>query len=175
MIKTIPIFLPHDRVAYVSAGPTRELPDGAKLIRCAAEIPVNEDQVAFDVSTPDFKPFDDQVLEDHLLDIIDALSEGKSFYVGCMGGTGRTGTMLALLVAQHPGMSGQMAIDYVRKIYKAGAVETADQEQQVERYASLWTFRRGEAVMAEMATQPPEPKRGLFTLPRWLWGWLERS
>lgn len=136
--KTIPIFLPGDKIAWVMAGPTRELPDTHMLVRCAAEIPVPFDRIAFDVATGDFKPFDDQLLSWMLPMIMEYLRDdtSKPLYVGCMGGTGRTGTMLALLAAQHPGMTGIEAITYIRQIYKSGAVETQEQENQVILWAS---------------------------------------
>lgn len=141
MSKTIPIFLPGDSVAWVAAGPTRELPPDRQLIRCAAEIPMAQERIAFDVSTKDFTPFSDAVLRETVPDILDALRSGQHLYVGCMGGTGRTGTLLALLAAQHPGMSGMEAILYIRAIYRAGAVETREQEDQVMRLAGKLTAK----------------------------------
>lgn len=149
--KTIPIFLPGDKVAWVMAGPTRELPKDRKLIRCAEEIPVHEDRIAFDVSTKDFRPFDADTLRSTLPAILRALEAGDRLYVGCMGGTGRTGTLLAILAAQHPAMSGAEAIVYIRQVYKPGAVETAEQEGQVMAFASA---RAAEAVNASS----PEPE-----------------
>jgi hypothetical protein len=138
MIKTIPIFLPNDRVGWITAGPTREMPEGYQLIRCAAEIPVDPDRVAFDIATKDFSPFDDDTVLEHLNEMVDSLAAGTKLYAGCMGGTGRTGTILAILAAQHPGMTGPAAIDYIRGIYKPHAVETAAQEEQVARLAQRY-------------------------------------
>jgi len=176
MIKTIPIFLPGDRVAYITAGPTKELPDDHMLIRCAAEIPVAPDRVAFDISTGDFMPFDEDRLIETVPDIIEWLGDEtrKPLYAGCMGGTGRTGTILAILVAQHPGMTSDNAIKYIRQIYKPHAVETREQAEQVCRLtyvtpvpelpeldltglAAVW----GEPGGPE---QPMEPRKG----------WLDR-
>lgn len=134
--KTIPIFLPGDKIAWVAAGPTRELPADRKLIRCAREIPVEDAVVAFDVATADFFPFDTYLLEQALPAILRALEDGERLYVGCMGGTGRTGTMLAILAAQHPAMSGAEAITYIRQVYKSGAVETSEQEAQVMHFGA---------------------------------------
>ena len=126
---------------WVGAGPTRQLPAGYKLVRCAAEIKVDEDRVAFDVATQDFQPFDDAVLQDTVPDILQALLEGQKLYIGCMGGIGRTGTLLAILVGQHPTVTGDAAIDYVRRCYDSRACETAEQEDQVCRHSqpdALW-------------------------------------
>ena len=130
-MKAVPIPLSTGKIGWVHAGPTRSLPDDYDLIRCAEEIPVPAERIAYDVSTGDFKPFDARTVVDALPDILADLGDGRPLYVGCMGGTGRTGTMLAILVAQHPAFTGQTAIAYVRANYKAGAVETKEQEQQV--------------------------------------------
>lgn len=152
--KTIPIFLPGDKVAWVMAGPTRELPDDRKLVRCAAEIKVDPDRVAFDVSTGDFKPFDENKLDLVLPNIMKALSEGERLYVGCMGGTGRTGTLLAILAGQHPGMTGGEAITYIRQVYRAHAVETSEQEGQVWEFSGERKFTEvRDSMMVELDTQ----------------------
>lgn len=131
MIKAVSIPLASGKIGWVHAGPTREMPDGYKLIRCAAEIPTPVAKVAYDVSTKDFTPFDGGTLADSLPDILRDLEDGKPLFIGCMGGTGRTGTLLAILVGQHPAFTGEMAIAYVRTHYKSGAVETSPQEDQV--------------------------------------------
>jgi protein-tyrosine phosphatase len=136
--KTIPIFLPGDHVAWVTAGPTRELPDDLMLVRCASEIPVPAERVLFDIGTEDFRPFSYLKLADNLPALMHALMQGERLYVGCMGGTGRTGTLLAILAAQHPQMTGEQAIEYIRTVYKRGAVETKVQEEQVSVFEDFW-------------------------------------
>lgn len=134
--RRVPIFLPGDRFGFLTAGPTRALPDDMRLIRCAAEISVSKDRVAIDIATKDFQPFDDDALRRGIAECMTLMDLGVPLYVGCMGGTGRTGTFLAALVAQHPAMSGTDAITYIRQVYRAGAVETTEQGQQVIRMAS---------------------------------------
>ena len=158
-IKTIPIFLPDDRVAYITAGPTSELPPNLKLIRCAAEIPVEPDRIAFDIGTRDFKPFDEDKVLAALPGIMDALRDGQDLYVGCMGGTGRTGTLLAILAAQHPAMDGHRAIDYIRQVYKPGAVETGEQEEQVDRLRHCYMSDAQADRLAAMMTSPARDPR----------------
>lgn len=138
MIKTFPIFLPHDKIAWITAGPTSEMPPTHKLIRCAAEIEVDPDNVAFDIATGDFKPFDEDKVLENLQGIIEALLRGEKLYAGCMGGTGRTGTILAIIAAQHPEFTYEDAILYIRAIYKSHAVETSDQAQQVFRLSHIY-------------------------------------
>ncbi len=56
---------------------------------------------------------------------------GHPVYVGCYGGTGRTGTFLALLAK----MDGEdMPVAYVRKEYRKQAVETRPQERFIRDY-----------------------------------------
>jgi len=151
--KVVPIFLPKDRMAWIGAGPTRELPDNRLLIRCAAEIKVPPVVIAADVSVHDFKPFDDEVVLEALPGIMAALRGGMRLYVGCMGGTGRTGTMLAILAGQHPDVSGEDAIRYIRSVYKPGAIETPEQEAQVIRLSER------KFITAETRAWPSEDKK----------------
>lgn len=177
--KTIPIFLPGDEVVWITAGPTRELLHTHRLIRCAEEIPVPKDRIAFDISTKDFRPFDDDVIRKDLPHILTALIRGERLYVGCMGGTGRTGTFLSILAAQHPGMLGEDAIAYVRMTYRSGAVETEEQEAQVARLSHVYTgelaFTRPDPVEATEPddfgyTPAPEPLmvRVFLRIAEWL-------
>jgi len=53
--------------------------------------------------------------------------------IACAGGHGRTGTALACLVVID-GLPGSEAIDYVRRNYSAGAVETPWQRRFVYRF-----------------------------------------
>jgi len=137
-LKCLAIPLASGKVAYVHAGPTREKPVDYGLVKCAIEIPI--DYVpAYDLGCNDFQTFDTDAIEYNLPDILRDLEDGKrKLYVGCMGGTGRTGTLLALLVAQHPQFTGEAAVAYVRANYKAHAVETQDQYNQVLDLAGLF-------------------------------------
>ena len=55
--------------------------------------------------------------------------------VACWGGRGRTGTVLACL-AVLDGCSAEQAVAHVRAEYNPGAVETAEQEAYVARFAA---------------------------------------
>lgn len=52
------------------------------------------------------------------------LQAGKKIHIGCIGGHGRTGTVLAAMAAE---LGHKDAIQYVRKHYCAKAVESAEQ------------------------------------------------
>jgi protein-tyrosine phosphatase len=61
---------------------------------------------------------------------------GQRVEIGCLGGTGRTGTVLACM-AVLAGVDAESSIEWVRAHYKPTAVETRDQEQWV-----LWFSAR---------------------------------
>lgn len=176
-IVTIPIPLASGKTGWIAAGPTRELPSSHLLVRCAREIKVSPDSIAFDVGTADFTTFDESVVKLHLPGILEALEDGERLYVGCAGGTGRTGTLLAILVAQHPAFSGQAAIDYIRKVYRPHAIETPEQEEQVRRMAglNLWplptpALNVHSSAMMDRAEPPlAEPKRSFWDRIKSAW------
>jgi Swiss Army Knife protein, DSP-PTPase phosphatase domain len=55
---------------------------------------------------------------------------GESVEVGCLGGLGRTGTVLACMTVL-AGLDPTAAIAWVREHYRAEAIETTDQERWV--------------------------------------------
>jgi protein-tyrosine phosphatase len=73
---------------------------------------------------PDFSIPTPAELDNTCAKIIDAMFDGKMVYVGCMAGRGRTGLVLSCL-AKAFGIAGP--VEYVRKHYYKGAVETASQ------------------------------------------------
>lgn len=104
-----------------------------------------------DYGLPQLPDEDVSFLIDFALDWADA---GKRIEVGCMGGHGRTGSLLALM-ALHCGVSDpKEAVKWVRANYCEEAIEGAKQEWYVEKFA---------AVMAgedppPMPEPPPKPK-----------------
>ncbi|MCO5157857.1 MAG: hypothetical protein M9945_14105 [Aquamicrobium sp.] len=76
-------------------------------------------------------PQDDGQVRYALKDTLEAALAGKSVYVGCAGGWGRTGLFLAL-IAKTAGVEDP--IDYVRRSYTPRAVETKEQEAYVEDF-----------------------------------------
>ena len=63
--------------------------------------------------------------------------QGELVEVGCLGGSGRTGTVLACM-AVLAGIPPEKAVAWVRHAYKPEAVETTEQEEWV-----LWFAGRG--------------------------------
>ncbi len=61
--------------------------------------------------------------------------EGKNVEIGCLGGIGRTGTVLACM-AVLSGVATATAIEWVRSNYSVYAVEEAEQEEWVRDFAA---------------------------------------
>jgi hypothetical protein len=60
---------------------------------------------------------------------------GERVEVGCAGGLGRTGTVLACM-ATLAGVPAADAVEWVRANYEARAVETAEQEEWVRSFGA---------------------------------------
>jgi hypothetical protein len=76
---------------------------------------------------------------------------GELVEVGCLGGSGRTGTVLACM-AVLAGVPPTEAVAWVRASYRPEAVETADQEAWV-RWFAQWVDARRRANPGD--TGPP--------------------
>lgn len=72
---------------------------------------------------------------------------GEVVEVGCLGGSGRTGTVLACM-AVLAGVPCGDAVAWIRQVYKAEAVETAEQQEWV-RWFAAWAemSRTGDEVV----------------------------
>jgi len=68
---------------------------------------------------------------------------GELVEIGCLGGAGRTGTVLACM-AVLAGVPPAEAVAWVRKVYRAEAVETSEQEEWVHWFAD-WAYDRRDA------------------------------
>jgi hypothetical protein len=65
---------------------------------------------------------------------------GKKVEIGCYGGHGRTGTLLACIMIKILGISGNEAIDKVHKDYCQHAIETSKQEAIIREYGMRELF-----------------------------------
>jgi hypothetical protein len=65
--------------------------------------------------------------------------QGELVEIGCVGGLGRTGTVLACM-AVLAGVAPAHAVPWVRRNYDVRAIETADQEEWVQWF-SEWVER----------------------------------
>lgn len=97
-------------------------------VKMAAEI-----NAACDVDLPvkDFSIPDYEQAENALVETIKRIHTGHPVYIGCMGGIGRTGLMLALLAKAY-GVEAPVA--YVRSQYFGHAVETAQQQEFIRNF-----------------------------------------
>lgn len=91
-----------------------------------------------DVSVPtvDFSVPDPGDLTKGIKAAFDSMADGNDIYVGCMGGIGRTGLFMAVMV-RALGSYEKNEVDpvtYVRKYYNAHAVETPEQKEYVETF-----------------------------------------
>lgn len=79
-------------------------------------------------------PVDDMV---QILDTIDrAIDEGKTVYVHCMGGIGRTGTVVGCYLVRH-GMTGDDALREIARLLHEGSPETPEQRAMIINWREL--------------------------------------
>jgi len=87
------------------------------------------------VAWPDFGlPSEPTVAAGQISDAFARAHGGELVEVGCLGGSGRTGTVLACM-AVLSGVPAPEAVSWVRAEYRPEAVETADQEAWVQWFA----------------------------------------
>lgn len=143
----------------IYGGPFKKFKPGRRLIsiKMAEEI-----DAACDVSVPteDYSVPSTSDMEAGLVAALDALSKGNDIYVGCMGGTGRTGLFMACMAnlmlhfnngeIKHEGETYTNPVKYVRATYRPHAVET---EQQYD-YARSLRPNLAVAVMYDLQTVP---------------------
>jgi len=87
------------------------------------------------VAWPDFGlPDEPEVAARQIAAAFRRAQDGELVEVGCLGGSGRTGTVLACM-AVLAGVPAQEAVPWVRGAYRREAVETAEQEAWVQWFA----------------------------------------
>lgn len=87
---------------------------------------------------PDFGvPKDSNPMVDVVRWMLDEMTKGVRFETGCMGGHGRTGTMLALLLVAQ-GITPGQAIKRVREDHCKNAVENRKQADYVAEFWKMW-------------------------------------
>lgn len=85
-------------------------------------------------------------------DLLRLIKTRRRTVVFCMGGHGRTGTALSILVALHKRMHGAAAVKWVRKHHCSKAVENAAQKEHVVRMSELAGMKKPE-VKAHVKVQ----------------------
>lgn len=123
-------------------GPFRKYVPGTRRmvgLKMAEEIQHPSD---FDVDTPDFGVPNEEKVQQALVWCMQQFKNGNDVYVGCMGGTGRTGLLIGCMVktfidfCEGAGIPCE-AIDpvfYTREKYKPHAIETPPQEAFVRGF-----------------------------------------
>lgn len=130
-------------------------------VKMAVEIPLAYDAK---VDVVDFCVPSKEDLDRGLSDTVRLITSGRQVYVGCMGGVGRTGFMLALL-AKAWGVPDP--VNYVRDNYYPHAVETIPQLELVRDYKIpfevrlmvWWADVKGRFSNSPMLTRPYKAQR----------------
>lgn len=154
--------LPDDTVVYASSAHRDRQGDPIPDLGIYLDGVWTPDCIAFYVGCPDYGvpvPSAENVL--HIANEgLRVAREGGRVEIGCIGGHGRTGMMLAIMVAltqRRP--NAKRAIAYVRKHYCDHAVEAEVQEWYVA------------GIVAEITGKPwpakPEPKKYTYTTATW--------
>ena len=87
------------------------------------------------IAWPDFGlPAEPEVAASQITDAFLRARRGELVEVGCLGGSGRTGTVLACM-AVLAGVSPAEAVPWVRAAYRQEAVETDEQKAWVQWFA----------------------------------------
>lgn len=129
----------------LAGGPYRNLPDEDNYfgIKVAREI---NHPYSVKIDIEDFKiPENDGAVELAILSALVAARTGMIPYVGCMGGIGRTGTILGIMIKALTRASRRRVlgvavgrapdpVTYVRKHYNAHACETGAQQAYVRGF-----------------------------------------
>lgn len=82
----------------------------------------------------DMADFDDEIFANLVGNLVALVEEGKRVEVACLGGHGRTGTVIAAVIAKVERLSAKDAIDGLRKRYCSKAVESYTQEDSIYRF-----------------------------------------
>lgn len=122
-------------------GPYMQKPEEMRGVKMAMEI---KQPCDYDVMTPDFSlPLSEVHVRAAINGVLAGLPKGEEWYVGCMGGIGRTGLFMALVyrramhLAKTP-VTGMDAVRYVREQYYGHAVETPEQQKYVSTFKIDW-------------------------------------
>jgi atypical dual specificity phosphatase len=83
---------------------------------------------------PDMASPEDADIRDFIAEVRSELDSGGKVAVHCLGGVGRTGTMVACYLAAQ-GMTAEAAIEEVRR-QRPGSIQTVGQERAILRYAA---------------------------------------
>jgi protein-tyrosine phosphatase len=104
-----------------------------------------EEQITFiHEEIPDSSVTSDERIEELVERLISLFDAGKLIYVHCWGGAGRTGTVIACLIARLYGLDAEEALKLTGEYYKCRVVvrhrspQTLEQFAQVRRMVAKW-------------------------------------
>lgn len=86
------------------------------------------------IDCPDMGTLKSDLLSELVEICISKMKQGKRIDIGCTAGHGRTGTLLACLIARKEHLTADEAIAQTRRRYCRHAVETRAQEDAVRKY-----------------------------------------
>jgi hypothetical protein len=150
-------------------GPYRERPQTMAGVKMAEELLL---PYTVDIPTKDFKVPDLAMLDSGLMRTVALIVRLEPVYVGCMGGRGRTGLFLAVLVKA---FGIKNPVEYVRANYFNHAVETEEQYRFVMDYqvpdeisALLRAFKRHNWWKFWLSNLTPIPEIPLAPEPEYV-------
>ena len=118
----------------------RDADDGWREFGLYCDAAWNPDWPAVTIDWPDFGlPAEPEEAAQQIVDAFERAKRGARVEVGCLGGIGRTGTVLACM-AVIAGVPGAEAVAWVRQHYRPEAVETSAQANWVTWFAE-WLER----------------------------------
>ena len=118
----------------------RDADDGWRKFGLYCDAAWQPDWPAITIDWPDFRlPSAPDTAARQIVDAFERAQQGARVEVGCLGGIGRTGTVLACM-AVLAGVPGEDAVSWVREHYRPEAVETTAQSSWVIWFAE-WLER----------------------------------
>jgi hypothetical protein len=134
------ITFPDGTCVRASGIASRDANDGWRDFGLYCDAAWKPDWDAVTIDWPDFGiPAAPNTAASQIVAAFQQAQSGKHVEVGCLGGLGRTGTVLACM-AVLAGVPGESAVGWVREHYRCEAVETAAQANWVGWFAT-WLER----------------------------------
>jgi hypothetical protein len=129
------VTLPNGVQVRASGIADRDLDGGWRQFGLYCDTAWQPDWPAVTIDWPDFSvPASPETAAQQIHDAYERARRGERVEVGCLGGRGRTGTVLACM-AVLAGVPGEEAVAWVRRHYRPEAVEVSSQVDWVNWFA----------------------------------------
>jgi len=136
------VTFPNGTTVRASGIAARDTDEGWRQFGLYCDAAWQPDWPAVTIDWPDFGvPSDPNAAATQIRDAFQRALVGERVEVGCLGGQGRTGTVLAC-IAVLAGVPGDEAVGWVRRNYRPEAVETQGQVEWVAWFAG-WAEQNG--------------------------------